>query len=57
MSSDPTPDEARNGWTPETLKKYLADRDDAACRVHRVGRHADDPEPLRFITVHDLHDW
>ena len=54
---DPTPDEKRNGWTPEALTKYLAERDDAVNKVHRVGRHADGPEPLRFITDHDLHNW
>ncbi len=54
---DLTPDEERNGWTPETLKRYLLERDNAVCRAHRLGRFADSPEPLRFINEHDPHNW
>lgn len=57
MLSDVTPDEARNGWTPEALRKYLAERDGAVNQAHRLGAHAGDPEPLVIITSHDPHNW
>lgn len=55
--TDLTSDEIRNGWTPETLKKYLAERDNAVDRVHRIGVHADAPEPLRIIGGLNPQDW
>lgn len=52
-SDDLTPSEKRNGWTPETLRRYLAERDGAVNQTHRIGAHAGDPEPLRVITAYD----
>lgn len=54
---EPTPGEKLNGWTPEALKKYLAERDAAVNGTHRLGSHANDPEPLRIEKNHDPHDW
>ena len=57
MPSDLTPEEKRNGWTVETLRKYLAERDNAVNRVHRMGCYADIPEPLRIISGLNPQDW
>ena len=60
MRSDITPGERRNGWTPEALKKYLAERDNAVNGTHRLGAHSSDPEPLRILSAneaHDEHNW
>lgn len=54
--SEVTPGERRNGWTAETLRKYLDERDYAVNQVHRVGNHANDPEPLRVHGVKDMQD-
>ncbi len=52
-----TPGEKLNGWTPEALKKYLAERDAAVNGAHRLGSRANDPEPIRIEKNHDPHDW
>lgn len=41
----PTPEEERNGWTEETLTKYLKDRDLAAASSIR---NDFDPQTKRF---------
>ncbi len=51
---DLTPEEKRNGWTPETLARYVAERERAATAV--ILRRPN-PQQAKADGAYDPHRW